>query len=95
MPASSSKVSIPCRISAEVRDRTDTRMFGCAAVKGAVRSATMGKAVGITPSRTTPDSPWCTERISERIARTSPKIRRAQSSTRWPSGVRPWNRLPR
>ena len=80
---------MPSKISTEVRDRMVTRMFGCRAVKGPVSSATIGSAVGMTPMRRLPDSPAWTERISSFSARMSPTMRRAQSSTRWPSGVRP------
>ncbi len=75
-----------------MRDRIDTRTFGWRVRNGAVRSVTIGRAVGMTPSRRLPDSPARTICISSFSARMSLTIRRAQSSTRAPSGVSPWNR---
>ena len=45
--------------------------------------------------RSWPDRPWRSALISSRIERVSPTMRRAQSSTRSPSGVKPWKREPR
>ena len=42
-----------------------------------------------------PDRPSLSVLISWRIARVSPTMRRAQSSARSPSGVKPWKRDPR
>ena len=55
----------------------------------------MASAVGMAAIRTCPDSPWRAARISSRMVRASPTMRRAQSSTCSPSGVSPWKREPR
>ena len=51
--------------------------------------------VGIAAMRIWPASPRFSASTSWRMARVSPTIRRAQSSTRSPSGVKPWKREPR
>ena len=50
---------------------------------------------GIAAIRNCPIRPWRSELISSRMARASPTMRRAQSSTRSPSGVKLWKREPR
>ena len=65
---------------------------GCAICSGVVSAATIGSAVGMAAIRRCPASPRFNARISCRIARVSPTIRRAQSSTRTPSGVKPRKR---
>jgi hypothetical protein len=55
----------------------------------------MASAVGMAAIRIWPDRPCRAARISSRMVRVSPTMRRAQASTCWPSGVRPWKREPR
>ena len=55
----------------------------------------MASAVGMAAMRMWPDRPWRAARISSRMVRVSPTMRRAHSSTRSPSGVSPWKREPR
>ena len=57
--------------------------------------ATMASAVGMAAMRIWPARPCRSASISWRMARVSPTMRRAQSSTRSPSGVKPWKRDPR
>ncbi len=49
----------------------------------------------MTARRKSPERPWRAARISSRMVRASPTMRRAQSSTRLPSGVSPPKREPR
>ena len=58
-------------------------------------AATIASVVGIAAMRSWPVRPWRSALISSRMARVSPTMRRAQSSTRSPSGVKPWKREPR
>ena len=51
---------------------------------------TMASVVGTAASLIWPTSPRRAARISSCMVRESPTIRRAHSSTRWPSGVRLW-----
>ena len=55
----------------------------------------MPSTVGIAAIRISPDSPALSELISSRMPRMSPTMRRAQSSVRSPSGVKPTKREPR
>src|SRR3954471_15617931 len=71
------------------------RTCGWRARNGVVRLATMASAVGIAAMRSCPVNPWRSALISARIARASPTMRRAQSSTFSPSGVKLWKREPR
>ena len=57
--------------------------------------AIMAGGFGIAAMRRRPVRPWRSSLISCRIARVSPTMRRAHSSTRKPSGVKPWKREPR
>ena len=59
---------------------------------GVVSEATIGSAVGTAASRKCPARPRFSAPISCRMARVSATMRRAQSSTRKPSGVKPMNR---
>ena len=71
------------------------RTSGWRARNGVVSDATMPSTVGIAAIRISPESLSLRLLISCRIARVSPTMRRAQSSVRSPSGVKPWNREPR
>ena len=71
------------------------RTLGFACPNRTVSCAATVSAVGMTASRRSPESPCRTARISSRSVRASPTIRRAQPSTRCPSGVSPRNRDPR
>ena len=95
MPTSISKLSSSVSTSIELRDRIEKVTPGCLARNGVVRRGVMASAVGIAAMRTWPASPWRAARISSRMVRASPTMRRAHSSTRWPSGVSPWKREPR
>ncbi len=95
MPASISKFSSSVRTSIEVCDRIVKVTSGCFSRNGVVSSGIMASAVGIAAMRTWPARPLRAARISSRMVRVSPTMRRAHSSTRWPSGVRPWKREPR
>ena len=55
----------------------------------------MPSTVGIAAILISPESLCLRLLISWRIARVSPTMRRAQSSVRSPSGVKPWKREPR
>ena len=55
----------------------------------------MGKAVGMAAMRSGPDSPRLSASMSCRMARLSATMRRAHSSVRSPSGVKPMKREPR
>ena len=55
----------------------------------------MPSTVGIAAILISPESLSLRLLISCRIARVSPTMRRAQSSVRSPSGVKPWKREPR
>ena len=77
------------------RTRCESARSGCRARNGVVSEATMPSAVGIAAMPISPERPSLSALISCRIARASPTMRRAQSSVRSPSGVKPWNREPR
>ena len=62
---------------------------------GVVRLATIASVVGMAAIRSRPVRPWRSASSSCRMARESPTMRRAQSSTRSPSGVKLWKREPR
>src|SRR5262252_9120835 len=62
---------------------------------GVVRLATIASVVGIAAIRSRPVSPCRNASSSWRMARASPTMRRAQSSTRSPSGVKLRKREPR
>ena len=58
-------------------------------------AATIASAVGIAAIFSRPVRPFLSAVISCRMARLSLTMRRAQSSVRWPSGVKPMKREPR
>src|SRR6516164_5840811 len=62
---------------------------------GVVRLATIASVVGIAAIRSRPVSPWRNASSSWRMVRASPTMRRAQASTRSPSGVKLRKREPR
>src|SRR5215467_6073213 len=62
---------------------------------GVVRLATIASVVGIAAMRSRPVSPWRNASSSWRMVRASPTMRRAQASTRSPSGVKLRKREPR
>ena len=95
MPASMSKLPSSDSTSIEVRDRTEKVTPGCFSRNGVVSRGTMASAVGMAAMRMRPERPCRAARISSRMVRASPTMRRAQSSTCWPSGVSPWKREPR
>ena len=68
---------------------------GMAGAKGRGERATIASAVGIAAMRSCPARPCLSALISSRMARESPTMRRAQSSVRSPSGVKPMKREPR
>src|SRR5262252_9738873 len=71
------------------------RTSGWRARNGVVNEATIASVVGIAAMRSWPVRPCLSALISSRMARASPTIRRAQSSVRSPSGVKPMKREPR
>ena len=75
--------------SADVNDRMRNSTSGCRARNGVVSDATMPSAVGMAAILISPESLSLRLLISCFIARVSPTIRRAQSSVRSPSGVKP------
>ncbi len=95
MPASMSKLPSSDSTSIEVRDSTEKVTPGCFSRNGVVSRATMASAVGMAAMRMRPERPWRAARISSRMVRLSPTMRRAHTSTCLPSGVSPWKREPR
>ncbi len=95
MPASSSNWSNPFWISIELVDHTVTFTCGWRSCSGSVTAGTSGKAEGMTPSLRLPVSERRAFRMPWRSESSSASMRRAHSSTSWPSGVKPLKRLSR
>ncbi len=89
MPSSSWNSSNPRSICLELSECTATVIPGWPSASGVVRSETEGRAVGIAPIRSCPESPPRMASSSASSPPTSARIRRAHSSTFSPSGVSP------